>query len=106
LYGIAREGWIPRIFAKVHPTTHTPIIATSVVAVAVILLALTLPIIQLAEMTSYLVLTVFTIVNLALVRIKLRDPAPPSDHFSVGLWVPVTGAVASIGILIFDIVRG
>ncbi|MGI9416882.1 MAG: APC family permease [Geminicoccaceae bacterium] len=106
LYGIAREGWIPRIFAKVHPTTHTPIIATSVVAVAVILLALTLPIIQLAEMTSYLVLTVFTIVNFALVRIKLRDPAPPSDHFSVGLWVPVTGAVASIGILIFDVVQG
>ena len=58
---------------------------------------LTLPIIRLAEMTSYLVLTVFTIVNLALVRIKLRDPAPTADHFSVGLWVPVTGGIASIG---------
>ncbi len=106
LYGIAREGWIPTIFARVHPTTHTPIIATFAVAAAVILLALTLPIIRLAEMTSYLVLTVFTVVNLALIRIKLRDPAPTSGQFSVGLWVPVTGAVASLGILIFDLLRG
>ena len=106
LYGIAREGWIPRVFAKVNPITRTPIIATFAVATAVILLALTLPIIRLAEMTSYLVLTVFTVVNLALVRIKLRDPAPTADRFSVGLWVPVTGGIASIAILIFDLVRG
>jgi amino acid transporter len=87
----------------VHPITRTPIIATFAVAVLVILLALTLPIGRPAEMTSYLVLTVFTVVNVALIRIKLRDPAPTSDHFSVGLWVPVTGAVASLGILIFDL---
>ena len=106
LYGIAREGWIPRFFAYVHPATRTPVIATSAVAIAVILLALTLPIVQLAEMTSYLVLTVFTIVNLALIRIKMRDPHPASDHLSVGLWVPVTGAVASFGILLFDLLLG
>ena len=106
LYGIAREGWIPGLFARVNPVTHTPIIATFAVAAAVTVLALTLPIIRLAEMTSYLVLTVFIVVNLALIRIKLRDPAPASGQFSVGLWVPITGAVASIGILIFDLVRG
>ena len=106
LYGIAREGWIPRFFARVHPVTRTPIIATFAVAAVVILLALSLPIVRLAEMTSYLVLTVFTVVNLALIRIKLRDPAPTSDHFSVSLWVPVTGAVASFCILIFDLLRG
>ncbi len=106
LYGIAREGWIPRIFAHIHPVTRTPIIATFAVAAVVVLLALTLPIVRLAEMTSYLVLTVFTVVNLALVRIKLRDPMPTSEHFSVGLWVPATGAVASFAILIFDLLRG
>ena len=103
LYGIAREGWIPRIFARVQLVTPTPIIATFAVAAAVILLALTLPIVRLAEMTSYLVLTV---VNLALIRIKLRDLATTSDCFSVGLWVPMTGAIASLGILIFDLLRG
>ncbi len=106
LYGIAREGWVPRFFAKVNPITRTPIIATFAVAIAVTLLALTLPIVRLAEMTSYLVLTVFTVVNVALVRIKLRDPAPASEHFFVGLWVPVTGAVASLGILLFDLLLG
>ena len=106
LYGIAREGWIPRMFAKVHPTTRTPIIATATIAAAVILLALTLPILRLAEMTSYLVLTVFTIVNLALVRIKLRDTTPMSETFTVGLWVPTTGAIASMGVLLFDILFG
>ena len=106
LYGIAREGWIPRIFARVHPMTRTPIIATIAVAAAVILLAFTLPIVRLAEMTSYLVLTVFTVVNLALIRIKLRDPTPTPGQFSVGLWVPMTGAIASLAVLIFDLVRG
>ena len=106
LYGIAREGWIPRLFAYVHPMTRTPVIATTAVAAVVVVLALTLPIVRLAEATSYLVLAVFTVVNLALMRIKLRDPAPASAHLSVGLWVPVTGAVASLGILLFDLIRG
>ncbi|MGI9435791.1 MAG: APC family permease [Geminicoccaceae bacterium] len=104
LYGIAREGWVPRVFAYVHPITRTPVLATGVVAAAVALLALTLPIVSLAEMTSYLVLFVFTVVNLALVRIKLRDPkSAPVDHMTVGLWVPSTGALASISVLLFDI---
>ncbi len=107
LYGIAKEGWIPRIFAYVHPATRTPVLATGVVAVAVIILALTLPIVRLAETTSYLVLTVFTIVNLALLRIKISDPKPVSgEHMTVGLWVPAIGASASIGILVFDMVSG
>ncbi len=107
LYGIAKEGWIPQIFAYVHPTTRTPILATVVVAVAVIILALTLPIVRLAETTSYLVLMVFSVVNLALVQIKLRHPRPVSgEHMTVGLWVPATGALASVGILIFDMVSG
>lgn len=107
LYGIAREGWIPNVFAYVHPVTRTPVVATAAVAIVVMLLALTLPIVRLAALTSYLVLIVFTFVNLALIRIKLRDPMPASgDHMTVGLWVPVTGAVASLGILIFDVVMG
>ncbi|MGI9487802.1 MAG: APC family permease [Geminicoccaceae bacterium] len=107
LYGIAKQGWIPKVFAYVHPTTRTPVLATAVIAALVVLLALTLPILRLAELTSYLVLTVFTIVNLALVRIKLRDPKPlPGSHMTVGLWVPVTGALVSSGVLIFDIISG
>jgi amino acid transporter len=107
LYGLAKEGWIPGIFAYVHPRTRTPVLATAIVAAVVILLALTLPIVRLAEMTSYLVLLVFTVVNLALIRIKWRDPKPASpDHMTVGLWVPATGALASIGILIFDLISG
>jgi len=103
LYGISRVGWMPGIFAYINPSTRTPVMATGTVAAVVIVLALTLPIVQLAELTSYLVLTVFTIVNLALIRIKRRDPAPSSAHFSVGLWVPMTGAVASAAILAFDL---
>lgn len=103
LYGIARERWIPMVFAYVHPVTRTPIIATATVAAAIIVLALTLPILRLAELTSYLVLSVFTIVNLALIRIKLQDCEPSPEHLTVGIWVPTTGAVASLGILLFDI---
>lgn len=65
-----------------------PVLATAVIAAVVVLSALTLPIIRLAELTNYLVLSVFMIANLALVRIKLRDPEPiacePYDRWSLG----------------------
>jgi APA family basic amino acid/polyamine antiporter len=98
LYGLSNQGWLPRALATVSPVTQTPLRATAIVSAIVLAFALWLPLIQLAEITSFLMLFVFTIVNLALWRVKRRDPAAPGI-FVIPIWVPITGFFASAGIV-------
>ena len=61
---------------------------------------------KLASTTSQLILAVFVCVNLALVRVKLRERSglgsrPSSDVFQVPLAIPVIGASLSLALLIF-----
>ena len=55
-----------------------------------------LPILPLAQATSALTLAIFAVVNLALWRVKRRDPQPPGI-FAVPAWVPVAGFLVSLG---------
>jgi amino acid transporter len=98
LYGMARQGDLPRHFGFVHHHTSTPVLATVVVAALTFLLTLIVPFIQLAEATSIATLTVFALVNLALIRIRLRDGR--GAHFSAPLWMPVAGLLTSIGLIV------
>jgi hypothetical protein len=55
--------------------------------------ALWLPIETLAKTTSYLLLGLFCLVNLALINIKRRDSAEV-PAFSVPMWVPIAGSMS------------
>ena len=100
LYGLGKQGSIPSFFAKIHPYTQTPVIATLCVIVVILLLALVFPIGLLAEMTSSVALCIFILINLALCRIKLRGDPAPEGAVQVGLWVPILGALLSSGFLL------
>lgn len=99
LYGLGKKGQIPAVLAVVNPTTHTPLNATILVTASVLILTLFVPLQSLAELTSQIVLSVFGMVNLALIRVKLRKDAHPEDIFLVPIWVPFFGAVACLILL-------
>jgi amino acid transporter len=101
LYGMAREGWLPRALAYVHPRTQTPLATTAVMTAAVLALALWFPLVTLAKVTSFILLSVFALVNLALVRIKLRGPAPAGVR-TFPVWVPCVAFVLCLAILAFQ----
>ena len=105
LYGMSRQGWLPALFGRVWSRTQTPVASTIAAAATVLVLALWLPLVTLAKSTSFLVLIVFTLMNLSLLRIKLRDPHPEGIRV-VPRWVPAGGIIASLGLLLFQLYAG
>lgn len=103
LYGMSREGWLPGAFGRVSPRTRTPLLATGVITALVLILALALPLVTLAQATSYVILVVFALVNLSLVFIKRRAPRPAGVRVYPA-WIPLAGFLSSLGILLFQTV--
>lgn len=103
LYGLAREGKAPKAFSKVHPKTRTPLLATGLGTGIVLALALFFPLVGLAEATSFIILLVFAILNLALIRIKIRESSVPEGVKSYPTWLPYLALVACLGILGYKI---
>jgi APA family basic amino acid/polyamine antiporter len=99
VYGMARQGDLPRIAGHVHPTTATPIIATALIVIVTIVLALFVPFERLAEGTSLATLLVFALVNLSLLRLRHRKVHVPGPHVRVPLWVPAAGFVICLAMM-------
>jgi len=104
-YGMASRGWLPAFLGRIHPRTQTPINSTIVTVALMLFFALVFQIVQLAEITSYLVLVVFALVNLALIRIKRRRPAPAGIRVFTP-WLPYLGFLTSASLLLIEIISG
>jgi amino acid transporter len=99
LYGMSRQGWIPAAFGKVHRRTRTPLAATLLVAASVLVLALAVPLVQLAKATSFVILVVFVLVHAALLNLKRRGIPAPAGAPVCPAWVPVAGILVSLALL-------
>ena len=95
--GRDRRG-APLILGRVHPRTHTPVIATILVTATVLVLALFLPLKTLANLTSAIMLAVFVTVNASLIVLKRRGQ--PEDVPNMPRWIPWLGLVLSAGALV------
>ena len=100
-YGMARQGWLPRLFGRVSVLTRTPLVATASVALLLLVMALWLPLETLAKATSYFLLVVFALVNLSLWRLKRAAPHPVGI-IQVPGWVPAVGATASAAFVVLQ----
>lgn len=100
IYGLSVQKSLPSFLSAVNPVTGTPLTATAVIVVLVLIFATLLPIAQLAEATSTIVLIVFSLVNLALIRLKLTGEQPTEGVFIIPLWVPITGFLTSVSLLL------
>ncbi len=102
IYGMGQQNIAPRILSFVNPRTQTPVRATLLVTLSMLALALWLPLVTLAQVTSFITLVVFALVNLALWRVKVRVPRA-EGVVCYPLWVPVTGFVLCVGFIILQI---
>ncbi|MFV9616822.1 MAG: APC family permease [Gammaproteobacteria bacterium] len=104
-YGMAKKGWMWKGLAKVNAKTQTPVVATSLVIMIILALALWFPLESLAKATSYLILVVFTLVNAALVSIKRTQP-PVEGVLNISIGIPIAGFISSISLLLFQLLLG
>ena len=102
IYGLSRQGMFPSAFGHVAKITHTPLLATALVVVAVLVLAVAFPIDRLADTTTRVMLVVFAFVNAALFALKMRKDIPEAP-FEVPIVVPVAAALSCVGLLVADL---
>ncbi|CAN7285701.1 APC family permease [Phenylobacterium sp. LjRoot225] len=95
LYGMARQGLLPRAIGVVHGGRQTPHVAIGVLLVVVVSLQFVGDIKQLAAATVLLLLFVFTLVNGALIILKRREGDLPGC-FNAPIFVPALGAAVCL----------
>jgi amino acid transporter len=98
LYGMGRQGLLPKVFGKVHNGRRTPHIAIAVLFMILAPLTLTGTISELASATVLLLLAVFAVVNGALFVLKGRKSEKPG-LFEVPRFVPALGTIVCTGLI-------
>ncbi len=96
-YGMAREGIVPGVLARLLPGRRTPWVAIAFTTAIGLALVATGDLGTLADMTVTLLLLVFAVVN-ASVLVLRRDPVD-HDHFVAPRAIPILGVVVSLAVL-------
>lgn len=102
MYGMARQGVIPRVFAKTHPERRTPWVAIIFTASLVCVLLVVADVDRLATVTVLFLIVVYAMVCLA--ALKLRATKIEHDHYTAPTALLVLGVIANLAILIYTIV--
>lgn len=105
LYGMARQGLLPRALSKVHPKRRTPWVAILVLAGIVLVLAFIGNVGQLASATSLLLLSCFCVVNAALITLKLRKDEP-KGKLEIPIIIPLLGILVCVALIFGRVQNG
>jgi len=95
-YGMSSEKIGPLFLSTINKFTKTPINATLVAGLLATILALWFPLIFLAKLTSFVVLLIFTLVNIALCKIKYSN----KERFIL----PSIAAILCLLLILFQII--
>jgi APA family basic amino acid/polyamine antiporter len=76
-FAMARDGLLPPVFAKVHPTFRTPYVMTATVGIFVALVACFFGISELAELVNIGTLFAFMLVSIGVIVLRRTRPELP-----------------------------
>ncbi|MET9065097.1 APC family permease [Streptosporangium sandarakinum] len=96
VYGMAREGIVPGVFAAVHHRRSTPWVAILFTVGIAVALVVTGDVSGLADTTVLLLLCVFALVNVAVLVLR-KDPVE-HGHYRAPSWMPALGAVVCVAL--------
>lgn len=96
-YGMADEGLLPSVFARVLPGRRTPVVAIVATTAVAMVLTATGSLVDLASTVVLLLLLVFLSTNVAV--LVLRRDHVGHDHFRAWTALPVLAAATCLGLL-------
>ncbi len=105
IYGMARQGLLPKALTRIHPTRNTPHIAAVAIFVVASILLFMGDVGQLASATVILLLAVFTLMNAAQVMLAKRAGEPIAP-IKLPLFVPLAGGLICAVLLVVRAVTG
>lgn len=102
-FAMGRDRNLPDLFAKVHDKTHTPYLALAASGALIILMAVTLPIEDVAAAADVMFLLLFLQVNLAILTIRRKYGDKLDYGFLIPFFpvLPVVAIVLMLGIAAF-----
>lgn len=113
LYGMGKQSMAPVWLATIHATRKTPYVATLIIGFVVWALAVSFDLTTLAKITSFIIILVFLMVNIALIIIHGREQkAPetiPAKAMKVKTWVPYLAAamcVLFLSVQLYQLISG
>ncbi len=98
VYGMAEQGIVAGVFSRLLPGRRTPIAAILFTTLISIVLIISGDLASLADTTVLLLLSVFTIVNIAV--LVLRNDEVDHEHFHAPSVFPVLGAIVSVALIV------
>jgi len=105
MYGMGREGIVPRIFSRTHQSRRTPwvaIVFTTIVALVLIVGVGEQGVNTLASATVAFLLAVFALVCLC--ALVLRRDRVPQEHYTAPTAILVLGVVVNVALLLYVLV--
>lgn len=94
VYGMSREGIVPRLLGRVHAGRRTPWVAIIFTTVLAFGLVSTSKVEDLGDTTALLLLCVFAVVNIAV--LVLRKEPVEHDHYRTASVLPVLGTITCV----------
>ena len=101
VYGMANQQLAPAIFSAVNAGTQTPLRATALVTIVILILALAFSLVTLAKITSFITLLVFATMHIALLLVKNKMPVA-EDAAVYPVWIPIGGLLVTLALLGFQ----
>jgi basic amino acid/polyamine antiporter, APA family len=105
IYGMARQGLLPRALTRIHPRRNTPHVAAVAIFVMAALLLMLGDVSQLAAATVILLLGVFALMNLSQVVLATRAGEPPAP-VRLPIVAPILGGLVCAVLLVVRAATG
>lgn len=102
-YGMARQNMAPLMLAEIASKTQTPVKATLLLGALIWFFAIALPLVTLAKLTSFIIIIVFSLVNVSLLVIYFREYKRSADSGKIKMLVPSVAALLCAGLLILQL---
>lgn len=101
-FAMAREGGLPRAFARVSPKSQTPDVSIVFSGVLIAGMAMLLPIEEVAAAADIMFLLLFMMVNLSFIKLRKTTKGTHDFGFRAPFfpWLPLAGLVMQAGLAI------